>query len=116
MDLSQYTQYMVPLVIGFCMCIGYVIKTSLDFIPNKYIPLIMLMVGVVINVSLNEKITAEIVIAGALSGLASIGTHQTCKCLNRGDSDDWGVVPVMKTKQIKKTYKRNKMKILKIDK
>ena len=83
MDLSQYTQYMVPLVIGFCMCIGYVIKTSLDFIPNKYIPLIMLMVGVVINVSLNEKITAEIVIAGALSGLASIGTHQTCKCLNR---------------------------------
>ena len=79
MDLSQYTQYMVPLVIGFCMCIGYVIKTSLDFIPNKYIPLIMLMVGVVINVSLNEKITAEIVIAGALSGLASIGTHQTCK-------------------------------------
>ena len=83
MDLSQYTQYMVPLVIGFCMCIGYVIKTSLDFIPNKYIPLIMLMVGVVINVSLNEKITAEIVIAGSLSGLASIVTHQTCKCLNR---------------------------------
>ena len=41
MDLSQLgesAQYMVPLIILFCMCIGYVIKTSLDFIENKYIP------------------------------------------------------------------------------
>ena len=38
MDLSQLgesAQYMVPLIILFCMCIGYVIKTSLDFIENK---------------------------------------------------------------------------------
>ena len=110
MDLSQYTQYMVPLVIGFCMCIGYVIKTSLDFIPNKYIPLIMLMVGVVINVSLNEKITAEIVIAGALSGLRAL---VRIKHVNVWIAEEKAA---MKTKQIKKTYKRNKMKILKIDK
>ena len=40
MDLSQLgesAQYMVPLIILFCMCIGYVIKTSLDFIENKYV-------------------------------------------------------------------------------
>ena len=38
MDLSQLgesAQYMVPLIILFCMCIGYVIKNSLDFIENK---------------------------------------------------------------------------------
>ncbi|WP_455543034.1 phage holin family protein [Intestinibacter sp.] len=88
MDLSQYTQYMVPLVIGFCICIGYVIKTSLDFIPNKYIPLIMLVTGIALNILINEKVTAEIVIAGALSGLASTGTHQTCKCLNNKKNDE----------------------------
>ena len=82
MDLSQLgesAQYMVPLIILFCMCIGYVIKTSLDFIENKYIPLIM--------VSINKRVTAEIVVAGALSGLASIGTHQTCKNLNHRKKD-----------------------------
>ena len=53
MDLSQLgesAQYMVPLIILFCMCIGYVIKTSLDFIENKYIPLIMVSIGIGLNI------------------------------------------------------------------
>ena len=90
MDLSQLgesAQYMVPLIIHFCMCIGYVIKTSLDFIENKYIPLIMVSIGIVLNIWINKQVTAEIVVAGALSGLASIGTHQTCKNLNHNKKD-----------------------------
>ena len=78
---------MVPLIILFCMCIGYVIKTSLDFIENKYIPLIMVSIGIVLNIWINKQVTAEIVVAGALSGLASIGTHQTCKNLNHNKKD-----------------------------
>ena len=69
------------------MCIGYVIKTSLDFIENKYIPLIMVSIGIVLNIWINKQVTAEIVVAGALSGLASIGTHQTCKNLNHNKKD-----------------------------
>lgn len=89
MDLSQYTQYMVPIIIGFCMCVGYVIKNSLDFIPNKYIPLILLILGVVLNIMINKNFSPEIFMAGAISGLASIGTHQTCKCLkNQKKSED----------------------------
>ena len=90
MDLSQLgesAQYMVPLIILFCMCIGYVIKTSLDFIENKYIPLIMVSIGIGLNIWINKQVTAEIVVAGALSGLASIGTHQTCKSLNHSKKD-----------------------------
>ena len=90
MDLSQLgesAQYMVPLIILFCMCIGYVIKTSLDFIENKYIPLIMVSIGIGLNIWINKQVTAEIVVAGALSGLASIGTHQTCKNLNHNKKD-----------------------------
>ena len=78
---------MVPLIILFCMCIGYVIKTSLDFIENKYIPLIMVSIGIGLNIWINKQVTAEIVVAGALSGLASIGTHQKCKNLNHNKKD-----------------------------
>ena len=86
-QLGESAQYMVPLIILFCMCIGYVIKTSLDFIENKYIPLIMVSIGIVLNIWINKQVTAEIVVAGALSGLASIGTHQTCKNLNHNKKD-----------------------------
>ena len=81
MDLRLYTQYMVPLVVGICMCVGYVIKHSLDFIPNKYIPQIMIILGIVINIIINKDISGNSILGGAVSGLASIGTHQTCKCL-----------------------------------
>ena len=57
MDLSQLgesAQYMVPLIILFCMCIGFVIKTSLDFIENKYIPLIMVSIGIGLNIWINK--------------------------------------------------------------
>jgi len=38
MDISILTQYFSIIVVGICLCVGYVIKNSLDFIPNKYIP------------------------------------------------------------------------------
>ena len=53
MDLSVLTQYLSIVVVGICLCVGFVIKNSLDFIPNKYIPLIMLILGLAINVLMN---------------------------------------------------------------
>lgn len=88
MDLSQYTQYVVPIIVAFCMCVGYVIKTSLDFIDNKYIPIIMLILGMILNVLLNRNLSADTFMVGAISGLASIGTHQTGKCLLKKDKND----------------------------
>ena len=37
MDISVLTQYLTIVVVGICLCVGYIIKNSLDFIPNKYI-------------------------------------------------------------------------------
>lgn len=81
MDISVLTQYFSVIVIGICLCVGYVIKTSLDFIPNKYIPLIMLILGIVVNVVMNIStgITVEVVLGGMISGLASTGLHQAFK-------------------------------------
>lgn len=83
MDLSILSEYLVIVVVGICLCVGYVIKNSLDFIPNKYIPLIMLILGVTINIGINWKtgINANTILAGMLSGLASTGLHQAFKNL-----------------------------------
>ena len=80
MDLSFLSEYIVLVVLGICLCIGYVIKHSIDFIPNKYIPLIMLVLGTVINLIINlDHITAEVILAGMVSGLASTGLHEAFK-------------------------------------
>ena len=40
-DLNLLGGYLVLAVVGICVCVGYVIKTSFSFIENKYIPCIM---------------------------------------------------------------------------
>ena len=86
LDLSVISNYLVVAVILVCCCIGYVIKTSLDFIPNKYIPLIMSILGIVTNVLINKGISGEIFLSGMFSGLASTGLHQTFKHLILNDN------------------------------
>ena len=70
--------YMVAVVVGICLCVGYILK---NVIPsdkiNKFIPLIMGVLGVILNVWFNNfAFTPEIVLAGLISGLASTGMHQ----------------------------------------
>ena len=77
MDLEFLLNYAQPVIIGICLCVGYVIKSSLDFIPNKYIPLIMGITGCLINIWINKSITADVILGGLFSGLASTGVHQT---------------------------------------
>lgn len=87
MDISSLSQYFVLVVIGVCYCIGYIIKTSLDFIPNKYIPLILATIGVITNCILAKGFNIDILLGGMLSGLASTGSHQLFKNLiNFGDN------------------------------
>lgn len=73
--------YLVLIVMGICLCVGYVLK---NLVPteqiNKFIPLIMAVLGVILNVWLNGFIfTPEILLGGLVSGLASTGMHQAFK-------------------------------------
>ena len=87
MDLTILTNYFVLVVVGICLCVGYVVKKSLTFIPNKYIPLIMCLLGLVTNIFINfPHISGEIVLSGMLSGLASTGLHQAFRNLLEGMS------------------------------
>ena len=75
MDFSQLTQYFVLVVMVACLVVGYIIKTSFDKVPNKYIPTILAFVGAILNVAVSG-ISVESVVYGALMGLASTGLHQ----------------------------------------
>ena len=46
---------------------------------NKYIPLIMAVLGVVLNIWVNMGFTPAILLGGLISGLASTGLHQAFK-------------------------------------
>lgn len=76
MDLGFLTDYYVPVVVVACLIVGYVIKKSLDFIPNKYIPLILAVLGATVGCVANSTIDLNTVVYGAFSGLASTGLHQ----------------------------------------
>lgn len=82
MDITFLTEYAVPIIVGICLCVGYIIK---NMIPsdgiNKYIPLIMGALGVALNVWINLGITPQILLGGLFSGLASTGMHQVFKNL-----------------------------------
>lgn len=82
MELSFLGDYIVAGVLGICMCVGFVIKNSLSFIPNKYIPLIMLILGAGINVAVNwGSVTVGTVLGGMISGLASTGMYEALRNL-----------------------------------
>ena len=87
MDLTILASFTNVIIVGICLCVGYVIKHSLDFIPNKYIPLIMACLGLVMSICTNlDKITLEVILTGLFSGLASTGLHQVFKNLiEKGD-------------------------------
>lgn len=75
MDFTQLTQYFVLVVVVACLVAGYILKTSLDFVPNKYIPTILAVLGAVLN-SIVGGVSVESIVYGALMGLASTGMHQ----------------------------------------
>ena len=81
MDLKFLSEFCIPVIVGICLCIGYVIKTSIPKVPNNFIPLIMAILGLVINVWINSSVNPSIVLGGLFSGLASTGLHQVFKNL-----------------------------------
>lgn len=75
--MEVLNDYIVILVVGICLSVGYIIKHSLNFVQNRYIPLVMGGLGVLLNVWLNQwGFTPEILLGGLASGLASTGAFE----------------------------------------
>lgn len=74
-------EYLVLIVMGVCLCVGYVLK---NIVPSekvdRFIPLIMALLGIIINVWVNAfAFTPEILLGGMASGLASTGMYEMFK-------------------------------------
>ena len=73
-------EFMLPVVLGICLCVGYVIKKWIKDVDNKYIPTIVAIIGVVLSIWISEwQITPEVILGGMISGLGSTGMHQLFK-------------------------------------
>lgn len=80
MDLSFLTNFTVPIIVGICLCVGYVLKNIVTTdVVNKYIPLIMAVLGITLNTWMNMNFTPEILLGGLVSGLASTGLYEAFK-------------------------------------
>ena len=81
-DVSFVLEFIDPIILGICLAVGYALKNAFDKFPNKYIPLVALCVGTVLAVLLNlGEVSAEIILGGMISGLASTGLYELLKNL-----------------------------------
>ena len=77
MDISILTEYMVPVIVGLCLCVGYIVKHWVKDVDNKIIPTLCAALGVLVAVWMNwGNITPGVILSGLASGLASTGLHQ----------------------------------------
>lgn len=82
MDVTFLLDYVNLVVLGICLCLGYVIKTSVPKINNQKIPLIMLGLGTIVNIVVNApNINATVILGGMISGLASTGLYEAMRNL-----------------------------------
>lgn len=81
--LEIMNQYIVVIIMIGCLGIGYIIKHSLNFIPNKYIPLILGLVGILLNIWNSGNLSVEIIVGGLASGLAAVGAFEGYKNITK---------------------------------
>lgn len=77
--MELFQTYVIPVIMGLCLIVGYVVK-NFTGAENRYIPTVVTVLGVVLAVWMNwPAITPEVILSGAVSGLASTGMHQMFK-------------------------------------
>ena len=77
--VQQYAVFPIALI---CYFVGYIIKHFVPKMPNKYIPLILAIVGMLLNLAFNNfTFTVQILVTGAASGLVATGSFEMIRNL-----------------------------------
>lgn len=89
MGIEFLTDYMIPVIMGICLAVGYIVKHWVEDVDNKIIPTLCALLGVVVAFWMNwGNITPEVILSGLASGLASTGLHQAFKQIISGKKDN----------------------------
>ena len=83
MDLGNLNEFLNVVIMGICLCVGYIIK---NVVPNekinKFIPLIAGGLGLLLAIVSNlNNMSLNVILMGLFSGLASTGLYETFKNL-----------------------------------
>ena len=77
MDLTFLNDFSIPVILGICLCVGYVVKKWAKDVDNKYIPTLLACIGVALNAWMsNWNITPEVILSGLFSGLSATGLYE----------------------------------------
>ena len=87
LDFTQVTNYFVLVVLVACLVVGYILKTSFTSFPNKYIPTMLALIGMTLNLAVSG-LSIESAVYGAVMGLASTGLHQAFTRFIEGKNED----------------------------
>ena len=82
MDLLVYITKNALVVIPILLIIGVMFKDSKRF-KDKYIPIILLVVGVLLTIGLRRNISADTIVQGVLVTAASVYLNQIVKQLRK---------------------------------
>ena len=78
--MQMLNEYLVPVIVALCLTTGYIIKHWIKDADNKIIPTVVTLTGMAAAIAMNwGAVTVEIIVSGAVSGLASTGLHQMFK-------------------------------------
>ena len=80
-NMTMLNTWINPTILAVCLAAGYVVKHLLPKVSNRLIPAAVVMVGILTALWMNQwgVLTPDILLSGALSGLASTGLHQLFK-------------------------------------
>lgn len=87
LDFTQVTNYFVLVVLVACLVVGYILKTSFESFPNKYIPTVLALIGMTLNLAVSG-LSIESAVYGAVMGLASTGLHQAFTRFIEGQTEE----------------------------
>ena len=78
--MELFKEYTVPVVMAICFGVGYILKNVVETDKvNRFIPLIVGVLGVGLNAWVHMNFTPEILLGGLASGLASTGLFEAVK-------------------------------------
>lgn len=89
MNLDFLRGYCAPVIVGVCLCLGYIVKKWVADVDNKYIPTINGVVGLALALWVhNWALTPEIILTGLFSGLAATGLYEAFRNLVEGKKNE----------------------------